>query len=457
MPGKVYSVYVGTRALDKTKELLNPRKRQQGIPPDETLISCKFDMALNSAGNCTFVMPPKHPYISEIKPMITEVAVAEVDNIVWFGRVTDTKTNFQNCLEVHCEGAYAYLNDSIQIRESYYNLSPAEYLAKLIANHNAQVADNRKLELAWAKEDTRKLTGELKYESTMECVQRFLDDYGGYIYCIMSQMTGRGALYWIDSRNLASTQEVAFGENLLNLVKTVNYTDICTVILPLGADVEMAVPDLDENGNQLYEDTEGEQVPQQDATHNIPSVKIIEVPLNLGMVQDNTVVPDENGITPIRFIQAQNDVASLVINGSNVSTYGKIVRSVTFNEAFDVATLRQKATVWMASQSLGGVTIDISAADLRLLDSEKGAFYLGMAVPVKSAPHGVNQTLIITKIEADIVKVTKKITLGTLQEKTLSDIAGRGENRYEVGVKLRKLNSTKKVTAKDSGILFIPA
>ena len=53
--------------------------------------------------------------------------------------------------------------------------------------------------------------------------------------------------------------------------------------------------------------------------------------------------------------------------------------------------------------------------------------------------------------------MTKKITLGTLQEKTLSDIAGRGENRYEVGVKLKKLNSKKKVDAKDSGILFIPA
>ena len=457
MPEKVYSIFIGEHALDKDKELLNPRNRTEGIPPDETLISCKYTMEMNAAGLCTFMMPPNHPYISEIKPMITEVAVAEVDNIVWFGRVTDTKTDFQNCLEVHCEGAYAYLNDSVQMCESYYNLSPAEYLAKLIANHNAQVADNRKLELAWAKEDSRKLTGKLKYESTMECIQRFLDDYGGYIYCIMSQTTGRGALYWIDSRNLASTQEVAFGENLLSLVKTVNYTDICTTILPLGADVELIVPDLDENGNRLYENEDGEQSTVYDESHPNPSLKIIEVPLNLGMIQDNTVEPDENGIVPIRFIQARHDVSTLVINGPNVGTYGKIVRSVTFNEAYDTATLRQKETELIASQSLGGVTIDISAADLRLLDSEKGAFYLGMAVPVKSAPHGVDETLIITRIEADIVKVTKKITLGTLQEKTLSDIAGRGQNNYEVGVKLKKIDSTMKIDAKDSAILFIPA
>ena len=55
------------------------------------------------------------------------------------------------------------------------------------------------------------------------------------------------------------------------------------------------------------------------------------------------------------------------------------------------------------------------------------------------------------------MKVAKKITLGRLSDKTLSDIAGRGENRYEVGVKMKKLNSKSKVKAADSGILFIPA
>ena len=459
MPGKVYSVFVGDNALSRTKELLNPRNRTEGIPPDETLISCKYDMELNSAGSCTFVMPPKHPYISEIKPMITEVAVAEIDNIVWFGRVTDTKTDFYNRLEVHCEGAYAYLNDSVQPRETFYNLTPTEYLQKIIANHNAQVKSNRQTLLAYAKSDTRKISGELRYESTMSVIQKFLDDYGGYLYVLMSQTTGNPQLYWIDSRNLASSQTVAFGENLLNLQKTVDYADICTAIMPLGADVEMAVPDRDENGNQLYEDADGEQVSTQDETHNIPSTKIIEVPLNLGMTQDTNVEPDEDGIAPIRFIQSTTAASSLIIDGPNVGTYGKIVRCVTFNEAFDVATLRQKAVTWIASQTLGGVTIDISAADLRFLDGTKGPFYLGMGVPVKSSPHGipVPQTLIITKIEADIVKVSKKITLGQLSEKSLSDIAGRGENRYEVGVKARKISSKKKVKAKDSDILFIPA
>ena len=206
-----------------------------------------------------------------------------------------------------------------------------------------------------------------------------------------------------------------------------------------------------------YENEKGKQSLIQDETHTIPSTKIIEVPLNLGMVQDETVEPDEDGIAPIRFIQSTTAASALMVDGPNVDIYGRIVRTVTFNEAFDVATLREKATTWMASQSLGGITIDISAADLRFLDATKGPFYLGLGVPVQSAPHGVSETLIITKIEADIVKVSKKITLGRLSEKTLSDIAGRGENRYEVGTKMKKVSSKKKVSAADSGILFIPA
>lgn len=457
MPGRAYGIFIGEHALDKDKELLNPLARTEGIPPGETLISCKYTMELNSAGSCTFIMPPTHPYISEIQPMITEVIVAELDNIVWFGRVTDTKMDFQKRLEVHCEGAYAYFNDSIQIAETFYGLSPREYLTKLISNHNAQVPENRQITLAFAKDDSRTVTGELRYESTMSAVQRFLDDYDGYLYVLMGATTGLPELYWIDSRNLATLQTVKFGENLLNLQKTVDYADICTAIIPLGADVEMEVPDLDDDGNQLYEDSEGNQVSAQDETHTIPSTKIIEVPLNLGMTQDETVEPDEDGIAPIRFIQSTTAASALMIDGPNVDIYGRIVRTVTFNEAFDVATLREKATTWMASQSLGGITIDISAADLRFLDATKGPFYLGLGVPVQSAPHGVSETLIITKIEADIVKASKKITLGRLSEKTLSDIAGRGENRYEVGTKMKKVSSKKKVDAADSGILFIPA
>ena len=256
---------------------------------------------------------------------------------------------------------------------------------------------------------------------------------------------------------MATSQPVSFGSNLLNLTKTVDYTDICTSILPLGADVEVEEPDLDEDGKQLYEDSEGNQSATQDTTYTTASTKIVEVPLNLGMVEDTSVEPDENGIAPVRFIQQTNDISALCVNGANAATYGKIVRSVTFNRVYDTATLREKAVQWLSEQDIGGVTIDVSAADLRFLDSTQGPFYLGLAVPVTSVPHDISETLVITKIEADVIKVSKKIALGRLTGKTLSDIAGRGKNNYEVGTRPKKVSSSKKVKAKSSDIWFIPA
>ena len=222
----------------------------------------------------------------------------------------------------------------------------------------------------------------------------------------------------------------------------------------------MAVPDLDDNGTQLYEDPDGNQSATQDSTYTIPSTKIIEVPLNLGMVRDSSTVPDENGIEPIRFIQNTAEISSLVVDGLNVSGYGRIIRTVTFEDAYTVDDLRSKATAWINKQELGGITIDISAADMRFLDANEGRFYLGMSVPVVSSPHEVNETLVITKIEVDIMSVSKKISLGRLNKKTLSEMLGRGQTE-SVGMArkqaFRKINSVNKVNARSEEILFIPA
>lgn len=459
MPGKAYAIYIGVNALNYQKELINPNHREGQIPPTETLISARLSMELNGAGALSFEMPPTHPFYGDISPMVTEVIVSEIDNVLWYGRVTDYKTNWNRIKTVTCEGAFAYLNDSIQPREELYNLTPTQYLTKLLTNHNAQVPEKRRITLGTIKSTSGvTITKTLNYQSTIDMIQDFLSEYEGYIYVIMAP-GGGSVLSWIDSRDMTSAQSVTYGQNLLDLATNVDYIDICTCIMPLGADVEMAVPDLDENGSQLYEDETGYQSTTQNATYSTPSTKIIEVPLNLGMTEDNSVEPDENGITPIRFIQASTTINSLVVDGPHVGTYGRIIRAVTFEDAYTVSDLRAKATGWINKQDIGGIEIDILAADMRFLDETAGRFYLGMNVAVTSSPHGINETLVITKIEIDVMNVSKKITLGRLNKKSLSEILGRGQTESvgKPNQSYMKLSSVKKVDAKDSGILFIPA
>lgn len=463
--GKAYSVFIGSNAISRTKEMINPRSRVGSIPPEETLISCKYDVELNIAGSCEFVVPPTHPYYEDIVPMTTEVIIAEIDNIVWFGRVVDTRLDWNRQMTVHCEGALAYLNDSVQPYEEIYGMSMNAYLTKILGTHNLQVPENRRVYLGQSHEISGKTVRRThNYESTMDVLQDFLSEFGGYLYCLMGQ-NGEATLFWLEDRDLTSSQAVRYGHNLLDLESAIDYSDICTAIIPIGEDVEMVVPDVDENGAQIYEDADGYQNVDDygmslgtDSTYSIASMKIIETPLNLSMEVDFNVEADENGIVPLRFKMIQGaTVASMVVTGSNAATYGNIVRRVKFNDVWDTSTLRTKATDWLAAQELGGIEIDISAADLRFLDASLGNFYLGMAVPVTSAPHHINETLVITRINADVMKVSKKITLGRLPKKTLSDIAGRGQNNAEVGMRVRKITSIKQVSPKSDAILFIPA
>lgn len=461
-----YGIYIGTDPLARDKELINPNKRDGMIPPEETIISASYVAETNTAGSCEFIIPYTHPYYNDIVPMVTEVVVAEIDNVVWFGRVTDFKMRWDKAIEVHCEGALAYLNDSVQPYEKYYNLTPEQLLAKIIANHNRQVPMNRNIalsDISIPNPYNEKHHGEFNYESSMDAVQNLISEYEGYLYTMMG-LNGEATLYWITKRDLVSTQDVQFGSNLLDLRKNVDYTDICTCIMPCGENVEMEFPDLDYNGVQIYEDSDGNQNLDEngnslgpDASHNIPSTIIEEVPLNLGMIKDESVEPDDDGIAPERWIQNSTNINDLVIdNSSAVSVYGRIIRRITFSGVWNTDELREKATEWLAKQELNNIEIDISAADLRFLNSELGNFYIGMGVPVKSTPHGIQDTLVITRIEADILKVSKKITLGRMPTKSLSDIAGRNSSSYTVGPKIRKISSKSKISAKNSGLLLIP-
>lgn len=462
---KAYSVFIGAHAIDRNKELINPNGRSGSIPPEETLISCKYDVELNIAGSCEFVVPPTHPYYSDIIPMTTEVIIAEIDNIVWFGRVTDTRLDWNRRMTVHCEGALAYLNDSIQPYEEIYGMTMSAYLTKILTTHNEQVPQNRRVYLGQAHNIVGKSVRRThNYDSTMDVLQDFLSEFGGYLYCLMGQ-NGDATLFWLEDRDLTSSQSVQYGHNLLELESAIDYSDICTAIIPVGEDVEMVVPDVDENGAQIYEDSDGYQNVNEygislgsNSTYATASQKIIEVPLNLAMEVDQNVEPDEDGITPLRFKMSQGaTTVSMIVAGANSATYGNIVRRVKFNNVWDTTSLRAKATEWLAEQELGGIEIDISAADLRFLDASLGNFYLGMAVPITSVPHHIEETLVITRINADIMKVSKKITLGRLPKKTLSDIAGRGQNNAEVGMRVRKISSINQVSAKSNAILFIPA
>ena len=438
-----YSIYIGEYARSYDKELLNPYHREIEVPASETLISCTFDMALNQAGNCRFVMPPTHPYYNEIIPMQTEVIIVELDNVIWFGRVVTTTKDFQNRMTVDCEGPLAYFNDSVQPYFRYFNMDAQTLFGTIIGNHNAQVAGNRQFSIATISppEDAPEtFTGEIKYKSTLQVIEDFISNYGGYVYCLMGVNDDRTVFYWITDRARPSAQDAEYGVNLLDLVRTWDMSDACTIIMPLGPDVEVEQDLLDENGEEVYEtDDSG------NATSTVAK-EIVTLPLRLDYEQIEDLEPDEDGLVPVRYTAPDEiDYSKCLINTGETTTYGRIVRAVKFEDAADVEDLRRLANLWLARQTIAYLSLDVNVADLRFLDSKKGRFYIGMSVNCTSAVHQTQETLIITKIECDVLKVSKKIALGHLPRKALTDIAGRGSGVADSGLVFKKVKSAKDI------------
>ena len=199
----IYSIrYSNTsNALDSTNDLMDAREdKTKPVLPNETLVSANMDVELNSAGQLTFKMPPNHPYAEDILPMVTDVIVSEIDNVVWGGRITGIDADFDNQLTCYCEGPYAYFNDSVQPFLRYFNLTTRDYLQMLLDNHNSQVEERHRIYLGDVNIDASAdsvHTGVLNYEKTIDLIQQLQSNYGGYIFILMGATTGRWELYYL--------------------------------------------------------------------------------------------------------------------------------------------------------------------------------------------------------------------------------------------------------------------
>ena len=390
-------------------------------------------------------MPPTHPYYNDIIPMQTEVIVTEIDNVIWYGRVVSTSKDFQNRMTVDCEGPLAFFNDSVQPYFRYFNVDARTLFGMIISNHNAQVAGNRQFDIADISppEDAPEtFTGEISYKSTLDVIEELVNKYGGYIYCLMGSASEKSVLYWITDRDRPSAQDAEYGVNLLDLVRTWDMSDACTAIMPIGPDVEVERDLLDEDGHVVYEtDSNGNPT-------STVAKEIVTLPLRLDYTQIQGLEPDEDGIVPVRYsAPATVNYSTCLMNTGETTTYGKIVRAVRFEDAESVSALRALATLWLSRQTISYLTLDVNVADLRFLDSEKGRFYIGLSVNCTSSVHQTQETLIITKIECEVLKVSKQITLGHLPRKALTDLAGRGSGIADSGLTFKKVKSAKDIPA----------
>lgn len=117
-------------------------------PMDNTciLLDGTLTLELNKTGTFTFSISDRHPHISKIQKMRSEILIYQDEELIFLGRPLSETIDFYGTSQISCEGEMAYLLDSMQKPYSFQG-SIYAFLMRLVQNHNALMETKKHFEV----------------------------------------------------------------------------------------------------------------------------------------------------------------------------------------------------------------------------------------------------------------------------------------------------------------------
>ncbi len=340
----------------------SPRLTDEGYVITEP----KCTVELNKAGSFTFDMPLTSQFYYRIQKMKTIITIKDDDEIVWKGRVLNDERNFYGTKSVVCEGELAFLND-IQYPPHDYSkngIKMGEYFKKLIEYYASECTASRRIKLGTVK---GAFSDVLIYPSTTEYTNIWnlvsgniigasdgkvgkkevdLSEYDRYLYVYHSDSVSYVDLLedLSEMYGLRTQQTIEFGKNLLDLSEYIDASNVYTHIIPLGK--------MQSNN------------------------KRVDIKIATG---GNNYLRSEVG----------------------ESLFGKIQKVVIWEDETSPSELLKKGQAKLDKAIKMATTITIRAFDLHLIDVNTDKIQIGDTVQVVSAPHGIRDAFLCTKISYD--------------------------------------------------------
>jgi len=367
------------RVLMDGQDIFNPQERQYA------LIDPHLSLELNTAGSFEFTMHPSHPFYGDVNPFCSMIEVYEDEVLLWFGRPVEITTDFYNQKKVYCEGAFAFFNDSVQRVHEYNSISVHEFFRTVIANHNEQVDAYKQFVVGEITVEDKTVYRKLNYKSTFETLKsQCLNAEGGYFF--FRRENGANYIDWFADMPYTTNQAVEFGSNMLNASSQFDMTDFCTMVLPLGDEVDGA-----------------------------------------------------------RLTVASVNDGSDIIESEAVSEYGRIVKCVEFSGVTHADTLYEDGVEYLQNKQFDNLTIECTAADLHWQNENAILFRPGQKVRAHSVPHLIDKMFDLLKLDVSLDTTAKQITLGTYRRPTLTEItrdAGSSADLSEIEDQLSDITTT---------------
>lgn len=334
--------------------------------PNLCIYDPRLTLEQNAICKFQFSIVNTHPYYSAIERMSSKVEVYQDGELIFKGRVIEDGDDTYKMKEIYCESDIAFLLDSIQ--EPYtYEGSVRGFVELIINAHNSQVEDAKKFIVGSVTvEDPNDyiVRADTQYLDTWTTVkQKMIDLMGGYVR-IRHEDDGTYFDYLSDFDTLNS-QEIKFGENMLQVTKTQSAQDIYTVVVPLGIRDE-------ETGERLT-------------------------------------------------IESVNGGLNYLENADGIAQFGKIRKVFTFDDVTLPENLKTKGEQLLAEGVLITSSIEINAIDMANVNKDIRAFKLYSKIHVVSDFHGIDDYFVPLKMSIYPFKSeNNKISLSSIK-KTLTD------------------------------------
>jgi phage minor structural protein len=337
---------------------------------DYKLLALTSTSGLNKGGTATLTMPPNHPAYNSFVGHRTLVEIYKDHALVWRGRALYPSDDFFKRRTITCEGERCFLRDAT-MRPYLFQDAPAAIFEQLVSTYNSQVEIFKQFKLGTC--DVKDPNNYVRLESSsaeqvLDTLDKLVERCGGYI-TFTTNADGDRVINWRAQLNYANNQAIEFGENLLDYARTDANTDLVTVVIPYGAQLE-----------------------------------------------------DGNRVT----IESVNDGLDFIQDHDAVYLRGVISRPVYWDDITEPRNLLAKAQQYLNERKNAITALTLSAFDLATLDQNFDTFQVGDLVRVRSAPHGVDTDFLLEeRTEDHLNPASGSVTLGKeLRSLTGADAAG---------------------------------
>lgn len=335
---------------------------------DDTLSGLRIhaatlELELGKTGSLMFTIYADHPHYDAVEVMASRITVYRKDAILFSGRAFKIEYGWHNEKRVSCEGELAFLLDTLIPPTAFYG-SFNEYFDHVVNIHNAQVDASKRFavgDFTVAEFYPYEVVSSDYVRTWDELQNRIIARSGGYLQARYKDgVRYLDLLSWDADISNASNQKIKFGTNLIDIKRDVDGSEVFSAVIPLGDEVDGA----------------------------------------------RVVIDSVNNWVPY------------VSNADAVAKYGLIYKVVTFDGVTAPAALKIAAQNYLRENFAEISGIEITVADVSVIDTELDSFLPGQWVEVESLHHFPTNpnTFLVKKVRIGITDPAQTlISIGRIQ------------------------------------------